>query len=732
VNKFILFIVYEKFLGGKKMSMIIFNGSLNDLEGNVLPDYKVVLKHLNNNPLVQNTEIGETITDNQGDFKISYTVDQGTLEKDKSTKILVEIRFLDDKIFETTLTGTLKGRSIELGIIEVKTSNMGVEGRILDEKGKPFEGLVVRAEGAGKTESQIRDSDAIKFLDKLSPVSLKKNYDLGKAKTDKNGFYKIYYHPNDYNNLLNEKPDIWLVIKDSLDIAELSRTEKFPEVSETIKKVDDIQINRNWVDGWYITLNGPEKSRFTSNNQLQIIIDNKVLLENLVNAIKNSKSYVYLTQFEFELNFVATYKSKDSNKFLPEYTMEEVLKDAGRRGVDVKIILNENLAVPDTYKKISQYFKDSNVEVREFKSAGLHVMHAKTMIVDGEQAFIIGSPFKQDYWDTNQHLINDPRREPEHVRPVHDVSVKLEGGSVYYVEEFFTDIWNYTSDEEYHGKGKLKTPNPETTTSGGTSLQIARSITPETLTKKGELGIFEGYRRAFTQAKDFIYLENQFFTNNSVVKALKNLIKARTNLQIIVLLNENPDIPGYKEWQNKAIEKLGIKSIEDNLEHPQIGFFTLWSGGWKEKQFEIQPIYVHTKVAIVDDIWATVGTANLDGSSLTHVNELRGFFDAKFHRNMEINAIIPPAPNNSTDIIKKFRNTLWKEHLGLDDNIMKESDHDWLKIWQKNANQNIKSLNKNKPYLNCQILPYSQQKTSKEQLDDIGLDTVGWNILNSD
>ncbi len=114
------------------------------------------------------------------------------------------------------------------------------------------------------------------------------------------------------------------------------------------------------------------------------------------------------------------------------------------------------------------------------------------------------------------------------------------------------------------------------------------------------------------------------------------------------MLNENPDIPGYKEWQNKAMEKLGIKSIEDSLEHPQIGFFTLWSGGLKEKQFEIQPIYVHTKVAVVDDLWATVGTANLDGSSLTHVNELKGFFDAKFHRNMEMNVIIPPIQNNPT------------------------------------------------------------------------------------
>jgi hypothetical protein len=38
--------------------------------------------------------------------------------------------------------------------------------------------------------------------------------------------------------------------------------------------------------------------------------------------------------------------------------------------------------------------------------------------------------------------------------------------------------------------------------------------------------------------------------------------------------------------------------------------------------------------------WATLGTANLYNSSLTYVNELEGFFDMEFHRNMEVNVIL--------------------------------------------------------------------------------------------
>jgi protocatechuate 3,4-dioxygenase beta subunit len=57
------------------MTRIIFKGSLHDLAGNVLPNYKVILWHLSRNPLVQNTQLGETITDSQGEFRISCTAD---------------------------------------------------------------------------------------------------------------------------------------------------------------------------------------------------------------------------------------------------------------------------------------------------------------------------------------------------------------------------------------------------------------------------------------------------------------------------------------------------------------------------------------------------------------------------------------------------------------------------------------------------------------------------------
>jgi phosphatidylserine/phosphatidylglycerophosphate/cardiolipin synthase-like enzyme len=709
------------------MTIKTLKGHLSDPNENKLANYEVIISIINDNPIIPEKLLVKTSTDINGKFESSYIEADNENIFNNTIKIKLSIRYMDEEIYEINYNGMFVDKIIDFGAIKVEGPNRGVKGRLLDENGKPLSGFVVEAHGEGEIESQIEHG--LEIIDKYSPVKLNMDSSLGKTWTDKNGYYEIIYPPSRINNILNKKPNITVIIKDVLGVSELFKTDNFLEVSETIKIIDDIQINRDWAEGWYVTLGGLDKSRFTLDNHIEILIDNQIELETIVKSIESSKSYVYLTQIEFETEFVATFK----NSGTPKELMADLLRRTADRGVDVKIILNENKAIPDSFNKIKDYFKSSDVMAREFKTSGLHVMHAKIVIVDGTEAFVIGSPFKRDYWDSNQHLIHDPRSKSGDVGPVHDVSVKLEGGSVDHVEEFFIQMWNYISSEEYDGNNMISPNKPDSNvnkTGTGVPVQITRSITPKTLYKKGELGIFEGYRKAIAEAKDFIYLECQYFTNISIIKALKNAMSANKDLQVIVVMNENPTIPRYKKWQNQCIEKFGIKSFKDCLEHPQISFFTLWTAKTSEEIFEIQQLYVHSKLAIVDDLWATIGTANLDGTSLTHVNEIKGFFDAKFQRSMEINVMIPELGNNSSDENKKLRKNLWSEHLG-SDCPNNRPNTGWLGLWQSKALQNIESLNKKEPCLKCQILPYSPEKDVEKQLEDLKISTDRWNVLDS-
>ncbi len=704
--------------------MILMNikGRFIALDEKPLDNFQVTIKITHRDPLNKDIVIGKTSTNSDGNFNLSGS------PMESSGEIKLELEFKGEKLHETKVNFILEDDSADLGTFKVKIPNIGVRGRVLDEDDHALEGLKVIVEGAGKMESSIKDSNALEVLEKISPVTLTDSDVLGKSETDENGLYTVLYSPKSYQNIIDDKPTIQVVFKDTLGVSDLRRTDKMTIKSETIKKIEDITIPRAWAEGWFVTLGSREKSRFSEDNQVEVLVDNKLELERVVESIQNARSYIYITQFEFETDFVATFTTH-GEYYTSQSILTHELKKAASKGVDVKIILNQNLAVPDSFKEMEEFFQDSSVKIRELKSYGLYVMHAKTMVVDGEVAYIIGSPFKKDYWDSSQHLIEDTRRRPEGVRPVHDVSIKLSGGAVYHVEEFFSQMWNYIAQEEYKGQGKIKPQLQDLTIKsvGKSPVQIVRSITPETLTNEGELGIFEGYRKALAQAQNYIYLENQFFTNKIIIKALKTVMGRKDDLEVIVVMNENPDNPGYKRWQNQCLEKIGVKTFEDILEHPQIGFFTLWSTRWEMEKFTIQPIYVHTKVAIVDDIWATVGTANLDGSSLTYVNELEDFYDSEFNRNMEMNAILH---ENSGEEVLDLRNALWGEHLRIEEDSILKDDDGYLKLWQKIARKNLKSLKQEKPSLNGQILPYSMENSAEDQLKSLNLKTTYWNILN--
>ena len=64
------------------------------------------------------------------------------------------------------------------------------------------------------------------------------------------------------------------------------------------------------------------------------------------------------------------------------------------------------------------------------------------------------------------------------------------------------------------------------------------------------------------------------------------------------------------------------------------------------------PVNIHAKVGIVDDKWATVGSANLDYASMDRAIEVNA------------NLLGDADPEDPSDIVSILRRKLWAEHLG--------------------------------------------------------------------
>jgi phosphatidylserine/phosphatidylglycerophosphate/cardiolipin synthase-like enzyme len=280
---------------------------------------------------------------------------------------------------------------------------------------------------------------------------------------------------------------------------------------------------------------------------------------------------------------------------------------------------------------------------------------------------------------------------------VHDLSMAVVGPAARDLSDTFRLYWN----EDLPEQQKLPTlpeglePNPQTSGEDAIAkVQVVRTLSGkrfEVLKKESEKGILEGYLRAFAAAKHYIYLENQYFTDSVITDALVAALKKNSNLQLIMVVPIKPDLPTYPRRQAKRIEQLREAGGD------RVGVFTRWTydkraGGrpW------VAPVYIHAKGGVVDDSWATIGSANLDGLSLDYNLLLSPLvFGETTACELNLN-MIPPSLGAVTQFAQLMRRRLFAEHLGIidvngnlnpeDESLKKGPEHKWLtELWRSKA-----------------------------------------------
>ena len=152
---------------------------------------------------------------------------------------------------------------------------------------------------------------------------------------------------------------------------------------------------------------------------------------------------------------------------------------------------------------------------------------------------------------------------------------------------------------------------------GECAVQIVRTLSCDQFDgmPQGEKGILEAYLRGFASAKEFIYLETQYFTNDAIGDGLVNALLSEPQLKVIVLLNIEPDVPTYPFKQRRLITRIR-RAIGQTPTGPQrFGVFTRWthesvgerlpmkpidSGEpdpqTKDPRSRLLPVYIHAKV----------------------------------------------------------------------------------------------------------------------------------------
>lgn len=325
----------------------------------------------------------------------------------------------------------------------------------------------------------------------------------------------------------------------------------------------------------------------------------------------------------------------------------------------------------------------------------LGAMHLK-MVVCGDsstgRAYVSGLDFVGNRVDG--------RRHPNGANSGwHDAGVKLEGAAVQGVYDYFKALWNEQigrSQEKFTISGREVTSHVDGTptvpdrtfssaSTGGVHVQVLRTG-PQfhfalTATERAPIGFFArmaaGFSRsawsfapdgifefspavmkAISNAKKYIYIEDQGFIGQPIMDALRTALAANTDLKLIMVHHADPaDGPGALKATSTAINR-HLGSGGSNMD-AQVAFY--------ERQ---DSVVVHTKLWIIDDEYAIVGSANCYRRSL--------FTDG------EISAGILDEDSSSNNFAVRMRLLLWGEHCGLYNDVDRAPLTDLslaIKIW---------------------------------------------------
>jgi phosphatidylserine/phosphatidylglycerophosphate/cardiolipin synthase-like enzyme len=131
----------------------------------------------------------------------------------------------------------------------------------------------------------------------------------------------------------------------------------------------------------------------------------------------------------------------------------------------------------------------------------------------------------------------------------------------------------------------------------------------------GERSIARGYSKAVKRARRLIYLEDQYMWSSDVARLFAEAMAAHPDLHLVVVVPRMPDQEGAIAQTPELVGRWqAIEMCKSAGEH-RVHVFDV-------ENHEGTPVYVHAKVCVVDDVWASVGSDNFNRRSWTHDSEL--------------------------------------------------------------------------------------------------------------
>ena len=309
-------------------------------------------------------------------------------------------------------------------------------------------------------------------------------------------------------------------------------------------------------------------------NRVQILFNGDQIFPAKIAAIRSAKTTVNYAQY--------VYEEGDNAE-----AMAEAFAERCRAGVKVNVLLDAvgSLMMPPQYR---QAMEAAGCTVATFRPLSPFALdrfnyrnHRRILVVDGRIG-ITGGSGTSGKWSGNG-------REKDHWR---DTDVWVEGPVVEQLQGAFAENWLETTGAALGGKAYFPQP---AAVKGTVAAQAVRSSPAS-----GSAAMYTMLLLAMASAQTSIHITNPYFVPEQ--KMIDTLVEAsRRGVRVTILM---PGVIDHNIVRQASRSELG-KLLQAGV---QI--------------YEYQPALLHAKTMVIDGMWATVGSTNMDHRSFALNDEL--------------------------------------------------------------------------------------------------------------
>jgi cardiolipin synthase len=318
-------------------------------------------------------------------------------------------------------------------------------------------------------------------------------------------------------------------------------------------------------------------------NKVELLVDGPTTYDTMFAAIENAKDHINMETYIIEDDEIGRH-------------FAELLIRKQRSGVQVNLIY-DSVGSSNTPKEFFKPLKESGGNVLEFNPINpLSARkgwqfnrrdHRKLLIVDGQVAFVGGINISSVYSSGSFKKSKSDKDKP----PWRDTHLRMEGPVVSEFQKLFIATWNEQKGEPLAFRNYF--PGPA---SQGNEVVRAIGSSPEEPYSQ----IYATLLSAINSAETQVFLTNAYFVPDpQLLAALKEAVQRGVDVRL--LLPEKTD---------SILVFYASRSYYDELLSAGV------------KIYERQDALLHAKTALIDGVWSTIGSTNLDWRSFVNNQEI--------------------------------------------------------------------------------------------------------------